>query len=139
MKCAASEARKIELGKTLEEVRVKGKTTALHNINILEEFGMTAGDWTPSCVGQVDKGVEDTLRKAIVHERIKVSRLERKPKIMAPLLANLRLTTGNLREQVNKAATHSICIFSDVYLTLPWCVLVLCVQYTCYLNHRFTF
>eukprot|EP00904_Undaria_pinnatifida_P011774 jgi/Undpi1/7727/HiC_scaffold_23.g10200.m1 len=63
---------------------------------------MTAGDWTPSCVGQVDKGVEDTLRKAIVHERIKVSRLERKPKIMAPLLANLRLTTGNLREQVKR-------------------------------------
>ena len=37
---AASDAREIELGKLLEEVRKKGKTTALllHNITILEEF-----------------------------------------------------------------------------------------------------
>ena len=40
MKRAAPEAREIELGKTLEEVRKNGKTTALlHNIIILEEFG----------------------------------------------------------------------------------------------------
>ena len=106
VKRAASEAREIELGKMLEEVREKGKTTALHNITILEVFGMTAGDWTPSCAGQAEKGVEDTLREAIVHDRIKVSRLERKSKIIALLLAKLRLTAGNLRKQVNKAATH---------------------------------
>ena len=40
LKRAASEARDIRLGKTLEEVRRKGKTTALlHIITILEGFG----------------------------------------------------------------------------------------------------
>ena len=40
MKRAASEAREIELGKTLKDVPKQGKTTALlmHNITILEEF-----------------------------------------------------------------------------------------------------
>ena len=46
VKRAASEAHEIELGKTLEEVRRKGKTTALlHNITILEEFGCIGLLW----------------------------------------------------------------------------------------------
>ena len=42
VKRAASEAREIELGKTMKEVRKKGKTAALlHNNTIVEEFACT--------------------------------------------------------------------------------------------------
>jgi len=119
VKRAASEAHAVELGKTLEEVREKGKTTAQQNLTILEEFGMTAGDWTPCGIGQADKGNEDALQEAIIHERIKVSRLERKAKIMAPLLAKLRAQTVNLKKQVSKVE----CIFFSYVerLVVPAC------------------
>ena len=107
------------MGKTLATVREQGRDAAKINSCLLQEFGLTNGE----CIfaystGQAEEQQsEEALQDLLVHERIRVSRLERKAEIMTPMPEQLRLKTANLKKQVNTAAMHTSCFFHPV----PFC------------------
>ena len=110
---AASEARAAELGKTLAKVREQGREAAKINSSMLQEFGLTDGECIfASSTGQAEEQQsEEALQGLLLHERMRVSQLERKQEIMTPMLEKLRLKTANLKKQVNTAAMHTSSYF----------------------------
>ena len=108
VKRVAAEARSAELAERLSEMRQQGRELAKQNTTLLQEFGMTAGEWVPSRGGGTAEVSERSLQRDFMHERIKVSRLERKAKIMEPLLAKLRTKAASLQKQVSRALMPAI-------------------------------
>ena len=119
---AASEARAAELGKTLAKVREQGREAAKINSSMLQEFGLTDGECIfASSTGQAEEQQsEEALQGLLLHERMRVSQLERKQEIMTPMLEKLRLKKANLKKQVNTAAMHTSCFLFPFVLSIAF-------------------
>ena len=96
-----------------DRVREQGREAAKINSCLLQEFGLTDGECIfASSTGQAEEQQsEEALQGLLLHERMRVSQLERKQEIMTPMLEKLRLKTANLKKQVNTAAMHTSSYF----------------------------
>ena len=103
VKQVAAEARSAELAEGLFEMRQQGRELAKKKKSLsCGKFGVTAGEWVPSRGGGTGEVRERSLQCDFMHEKIKVSRLERKVKIMDYLLAKLRTKTRSLHKQASR-------------------------------------
>ena len=104
----AAEARSAELAQSLSKLRQRGRELAKQNTTLLQEFVIPASERVPSRIGGAGEVSERSLELDLMHEKIKVTQLERKAKNMEPLLVKLKAKIGSLQIQVSQASIPAI-------------------------------